>query len=140
MPKYIEKIFYGFKFEYQSLFYKKIGVPQFKKIVPLGGFWIALYNKLFSSNLRVIRTRESAIIWVIFTLSIEFLHLVGFITISWFTVQFAIQHNNYSLIKSIGINIIVNLYPILVQRYNRIRLLKTFNITLDSLKTFKIEL
>ena len=139
MLKFIKKTVYGFEFERKTNLYERIGIRQFKKIVPLGDFWIILYNKLFSSNLRIIKSKEDAIIWVLFTLSVELLHFIAFNIILWFTIRYAINSDYYKVFTSIGINIIVNLYPIIVQRYNRVRILEVFKITLSDLRTIKLE-
>ena len=134
----MQKILFGFIFERETDLYERIGVRGFKKIVPLGDFWIMLYNKLFSKRLRIINSKKDAIVWFIFTFSVELLHFIGFIITLWFTIQSVINADYYKVLKLTGINVIVNLYPIIIQRYNRIRILEIFKITLSDLKTFKL--
>ena len=138
MFKFSQEILFGFTFERETNLYEKIGVRQLKKIVPCGDFWIMLYNKLFFKKLRIVNSEKDAIVWVIFTLSVELLHFIGFIIILWFTIQSAIYADYYKVLKFTGINVIVNVYPIIIQRYNRIRISEIYKITLSDLKTFEL--
>ena len=133
-----KKVFYGFNFETNYNIYKKIGVKHFKKIVPFGDYWISCYNRLFSKNLKLFKSKENAIIWVIFTLSVEFIHLIGLIIFSCLSLRFYMNQEFEELIISIGTNIVINLYPICVQRFNRIRLIRTYNITFNNIHIIHI--
>ncbi|HYG40322.1 MAG TPA: hypothetical protein VD908_16955 [Cytophagales bacterium] len=134
----LKKLFYGFGFEAEGEFYKKFGVHKFKKIVPFGDYWLSLYNYFFSQQLRLISNQRSAEVWVIFTLSVEILHLLGLIIMLYFMVD-SLEQNDYSgFIKTTLINVLINLYPLFVQRYNRLRILKIFKLTLQDLQNVKI--
>ena len=134
----MQGIFIGYKFERETNFYKKIGVHQFKKIVPFGDFWLIAYNKLFGEKLKIVNSRKMAIIWLLFTLSVEFLHFITFVIILWFTIKSAINADYYKLFEWTGINIFVNLYPLMIQRYNRVRILNTFKITWSDIESFTL--
>jgi len=136
----LKKIIRGFRFEKKSDFYEKIGVTQFKKIVPLGDFWINLYNRFFKKNLHIITSRENAVFWLIFTIAIESLHIIGFITSLYFITEYNLESDYLKILKIILSTIIINIYPIMVQRYNRVRILGIYKITNEEIKNFKIEI
>ena len=77
------KLLFGFKFEKESTVYEKLGVRIFKRFVPIGDYWIRLFNIVFSKNFRLLKSKENAIVWVLFTIAVEFLHLVGFVVMTW---------------------------------------------------------
>jgi len=136
----LEKILRGFRFEKQSKFYEIIGVSQFKKIVPMGDFWINLYNRFAKKNLRLITSRENAVVWLIFTIAIECLHIIGFLISLNFIVRYNLENEYLKIIKTIVSTIVINIYPIMVQRYNRVRIVEIFRITEKEIKNFKIEI
>jgi hypothetical protein len=136
--KMIQKLISGFKIEKNTNLYKKLSVHQFKKMVPLGDFWINLFNKILDKNYSIIKSKKSAIIWLIFTLSVEFLHQVAFIIILWITIKSAMGHDYIAVLNWTSVNIIINLYPILAQRYNRIRIMKIFGITRKDINDFQV--
>lgn len=136
---WINKLVKGFNFEKNTNVYEKLGVHQFKKIVPFGDSWIKLYNSICGKKISLIRSKSHAVIWLIFTLSVEFLHFTALLILMFFIVKSAIDKNYISFFKLTGINILVNLYPIMVQRYNRIRLFKIFKLTKGDLTKFQVE-
>ncbi|BAX78418.1 glycosyl-4,4'-diaponeurosporenoate acyltransferase CrtO family protein [Labilibaculum antarcticum] len=136
MRNFTKSIVFGFKTEIQTEVYERLGVRHFKKIVPFGDFWIRLYNKVFTKQLSVFTSRQNAILWFIFTLVVEFVHCTALIFLLWLTIQSTINAEYYKALKITLINIVINLYPIFVQRYNRIRILRTYKITMTDLNTF----
>ena len=134
----MQKIVTGFNWERDTKLYEKIGVRQFKKFVPVGDFWIMVYNKFSSKKLKVVNSKQTAIVWLLFTLSVEFLHFIAFLIILWFTVESAMNADYYSMLEWTGINMFINLYPIMIQRYNRIRILKIFKINFEDIETFTL--
>ncbi len=141
MNKTLSKLYSGYEFEKHTVFYTRIGVKLFKKIVPTGGdIWIRLINKIFSKKIRLIKKREDAIRWTMFTICIECLHGIVFWVMNYSIIHELIdQEWNWALLLA-TLNIFINLYPILTQRYNRIIMVKIFNITPDELKDLKIEI
>lgn len=140
MSHVIRNFFYGFKFERETSFYRRIGVHHFKKILPAGDWWIKFFNLVFSKNLRIVKSKQDGIIWVIFSLSAESLHLLVFLIILGFTIDDLFQADYQQAVKAMAINLFVNVYPIFVQRYNRTRLLRVFNLTFKDVKNFKLEI
>ena len=140
IKRILEKIFRGFDFEKQTEFYEIIGVSQFKKIVPLGDFWINLYNRIANKNLRLITSRENAVVWLIFTIAIECLHITGFLISLYFITKYNLENEYLKILKALLFTAVINTYPIMVQRYNRVRILRIFKITNKEIKQFKIEI
>ena len=136
----IEKIYRGFGFEKRSQFYEIIGVSKFKKIVPLGDFWLNFYNRITKKNLRLITSRENAVVWLIFTVAIEFLHIIGFLISLKFIIRYNLENEYLKIVKALVFTTVINIYPIMVQRYNRLRILRIFRITNKEIKQFKIEI
>jgi hypothetical protein len=128
----LRKLFSGFEFEKEAKLYKKIGVTFFKKLVPtLGDFWINLYNKYSSKKVRFIKNRKSAIAWTRITIFIESIHILSFWAINYGIVNNLTNQNWTKVFILTFINILINLYPILIQRYNRIRMVQLFNININ---------
>jgi hypothetical protein len=140
MINILNKIIRGFHFEKQSKLYEIIGVTQFKKIVPLGDFWINLFNRVLKKNFHLITSRENAIVWLIFTIAVECLHIIGFLISLNFIFKYDLENEYIKILKSIIFAIVINIYPIMVQRYNRVRILEIFQIRNEEIRKFKIEL
>lgn len=136
---FLEKMIHGFRFEKQSKFYEIIGVTQFKKIVPLGDFWINLYNRVSKKKLCLITSRENAVVWLIFTIAVECMHIIGFLISLNFIVRYNLESEYMQVLKTVLSTIVINIYPIMVQRYNRVRILKIFKIKNEEIRNFKIE-
>lgn len=117
MNKTFIKLFSGFDFEKETLFYKKIGVISYKNIVPTAGdYWIRLINKTFSKNIKIIKKRDDAVVWTIFTIGIEGLHTLGFWFINYFIADRLLHQSWNWVVILIVLNIFINFYPILTQR------------------------
>ena len=71
---------------------------------------------------------------------VEFFHFLSFLIILAATIDDLINAQYYQALKATGINIVVNVLPIFVQRYNRIRILRIFKLTYKDVKGFNIEL
>jgi len=137
----LQKLFYGFEFEKETNLYKKIGVIFFKKMVPtLGDSWINLYNKYSSKKMRFVKNRKDAIVWTRITIFLESIHLLSFLIMSYGIINNLISQNWNKAFILFVINILINLYPILTQRYNRIRMIRIFKINMDDIFSKKIGL
>lgn len=140
IKKLSKNVIQGFHFEKKFELYEKIGVTQFKKILPMGGFWINIFNQIFNKNFHVMTSRENAIVWLIFTIAVEFLHVLGFILSIYYILKFNFESEYLKVLKAILLTIVINIYPIMVQRYNRIRIIEIYKITNNEIRNFKIEI
>jgi len=141
MNDLLSKLYLGSKFEKELTFYKRIGVIFFKKIVPTGGdFWIKIINKRRKKKFRVIKNREDAIAWTIFTIIVEGIHGMGFLIMNYFIIKVLLNQRWETGMFLIVLNILINIYPIFIQRYNRIRMIQIFGIEFKELKNCKVEI
>jgi len=100
-----------------NLIYKVIGVPVFRFFLMLL-FWGRAKNrkKFFDGTRTGIRN------FIYQTHQSEFGHLMAFIAINLVTIIMLYKGYSTLLILTLGINIIGNFYPIILQRHHRIRL------------------
>ena len=130
---------WGYVYEKEIPVYQALGVRVFKKFVPFGDYWILMFNKIFSKEIRLLKSKENAIVWVIFTIAVELLHSVAFFIMIWLAIKHLINEEYLRLLRTLVFNLIINVYPILVQRYNRFRIIKIFNINSEDLRQFEIK-
>lgn len=104
------------KIEYSTKIYSTIGIAYFKRIIhkyPLPGatLKINLRGKSKSDILNLENQMREA----------EQVHVFGFILMVFITILFAVKRSNQFLYWFSIFNILMNLYPIFLQRYNRNR-------------------
>ncbi len=100
-------------------FYERIGVRVFKKFLPtMGDYLIRLTGYHCVEGKRDIKLME------LISRLYELTHLIIFIIITISIINSIINHDLKNALSLFLINIVVNLYPIMTQRYNRIRLLR----------------
>ena len=101
--------------------YKVLGVGAFKKVLPTKTI------RYFKQDAKLIEGKESAKNWINFTKSAETIHLIGAGVFSCFMVNGIIDGEFDIAITALGINLGVNIYPIMLQRYNRARITNAFD-------------
>ncbi|WP_374757807.1 glycosyl-4,4'-diaponeurosporenoate acyltransferase CrtO family protein [Telluribacter humicola] len=133
MSKLIYSVSWYFRehsFENGGLVYKKVGIHHFKKIVPFGDYFFVLV-RLFKPGISMAQNRSllknEAANLIMMTALIESIHILGFFFMSYLFLRKYVLTGELRW-KIILLNIIVNLMPVLVQRYNRIRIVRTFDI------------
>lgn len=131
-----KKLLFGFKWEQRV--YRLLGVHHFKKIVPLGDYWVYLI-RLVVPGFRVISDKQSALIWVIFTICVELLHVIAFFIIFAIGLVDIVNGRFLSAAFTAVLNLFVNVYPIMVQRFNRARLVGAFKIRSEELTKLKVD-
>jgi hypothetical protein len=133
----ITRYFSEHSFEEGGRLYKKLGIHHFKKIVPFGDYFFKLL-RLFKPNLSMAchkeKVREEAVHLICLTLFVEAIHLLFFFIMIGLLIRTYLIKGEISS-KSILLNMLVNVLPIMVQRYNRIRILRTFQLCLLDLFT-----
>ena len=100
--------------------YKLLGLPYFK--------WLVIHTpvKLFNQNLKISSRKDLQRIYSLMT-SAELSHLLGFIFVVFMAIYKGITLNfRYGLVLMI-LNILLNLYPALLQQYNKQRIIKILN-------------
>ena len=125
--------FNEFAFEKGGKFYKTIGIQHFKKFVPFGDYFFRLIRVLRPGISMVAQkggVQKEAASLVAFTVLIEAIHLLFFFVMVVLLIRTYVTSGKISTLN-IALNLLINVLPILVQRYNRIRILRTFNLRLE---------
>jgi hypothetical protein len=112
------------KWEKKGKIYELIGINIFRKLLVLSG-WEKLNRK---SN--PIEKSTAALVNLHYqTKKSEFGHLIIWYIVLGFTLFVAFQFGVLSSIWLFVLNILLNLYPILLQRYNRPRIQRAINLS-----------
>jgi hypothetical protein len=111
------------KHEYSGFFYQKIGVKLFKKILvknplPLSTAKLSLKNKSIESIRKLENQMRVA----------ETIHFISFVISIFVMLFFGLLRDLRFIYFMIIFNIIINLYPFFVQRYNRNRINKRLDL------------
>ncbi|WP_158859985.1 glycosyl-4,4'-diaponeurosporenoate acyltransferase CrtO family protein [Lunatibacter salilacus] len=112
------------KWEQEGRIYKLLGVNIFRKLL----VWVG-WEKLNKKTLPVKNSSESLMNLSYATRESEFGHLVIFFIVMIFTIFVAVK---FGIVKSIWLlllNILLNVYPVLVQRFNRPKFEKLLKMT-----------
>lgn len=125
-------------FEYSGALYERLGVRTFKKFVPFGDYTNRLVRSLLASNFKIVSNISSAMVWVLFTVLVEAFHTLVFIVFAAFMVSNLLDQEYAKAVANLAVNLMVNVYPIIVQRYNRIRLLRAFRLNLKNVSQWDI--
>ena len=103
--------------------YERLGILFFRKVAPDGDF-ANRWERARTPNYRVIKGRRSAAEFIVRTEASERGHLVllllGLVSAAWASV---IGWYGWAMYLSLG-NVLVNVYPITLQRYTRARINK----------------
>ncbi len=123
-----EKILASKNFESPEL-YEKLGIRMFKKYMPTTGdlMYKYVWKKLGASNQVTLNTNsiESALSS---TKGYEILHYAFLAVFSILMCHFYESDNMAGLTASTSLNTLINVYPIMLQRYNRMRLTDLRNV------------
>lgn len=122
-PFYFEKYKNG-------LIYRIIGVHRFGRYLPTGGINIRRWTKrkMQSYTLKGL-SLNAAEEFRYKSCFFEFLHIPFFAVLIWRSLWWYFKHNNIDLaIELLIVNAIINIYPIMHQRYTRIRINRLIDI------------
>lgn len=113
-PKLTSNYYHLKKWEQEGKIYKYFGVNIFKKLMVLIG-WEKIHKKdnPVKNSVEALENLEYS------NRQSEFAHLIVFLIIMVFTIFIAIQFGIVNSLWLLILNIILNLYPVMVQRYNR---------------------
>ena len=108
-------------FELDGRFYERLGIRWFRRIATQGDFWNTR-RRHSDSGFRNVSDLNSAIEWEARTRSNEFLHLcslvVGLVIMAWLYLQ-----NMYPWLVAVFFGVLIwDVYPIMLQRYNRAKI------------------
>lgn len=125
-------------FERSGELYERLGVRGFKRFLPFGYHANRLVRALGARGFRVVKDERSAMAWVLFTMVAEALHTLAFAAFSAFMVLDLLVGEYGEAAVNLLLNLSVNAYPVMAQRYTRIRLLKAFRLDLGDAGRWEI--
>lgn len=127
VAKYLLDLYFKPKsFERSGKIYEAFGVRRFKKFMFSGEYMNAFLRKS-NPNHKLISDENSAKSWEMFTRANESVHLAG---LTWFGYNMLNELADSDLDKAavyLAVNVAVNIYPIMLQRYNRARIYKVLD-------------
>jgi len=125
-PWWLPAAYYRIRpFERSGRFYEWIGVRAFRYFIPDGDL-ANRWRRRRQPHFRIISNRKLAAAFIERTELSEKSHLVVLlvgVASSWFAWR--IGWNGWATYLGVG-NVVVNVYPVLLQRYTRARILRTF--------------
>jgi hypothetical protein len=103
--------------------YRRLGVHRFRHLLLNGRYLNRLVSFVRRRPYRVITGRHSAGLWVLFTVFVEAGHTAFGGVMAVFMAR-ALARGDFAAAASILLqNLVINVYPAMVQRYNRGRIL-----------------
>lgn len=126
-PKFTSTYYTIKKWELEGEIYKLAGVNIFRKLL----VWVE-WEKLKKKTLLVKNSPESLASLAYATKQSEFGHLVIFIIVMLFTGFMAVKFGIANSLWLLVLNVLLNAYPIFVQRYNRPKFERLLKIKLSS--------
>lgn len=128
----LPQLWFGPKpFERSCGLHERLGVRGFKRFVPFGDPANRLVRALFFPDFGIVSGVRSARAWVLFTVPAGGFHVLLAALFVAFTVPNLLSDEYARAAWELLANLIVNVYPAMVQRYNRIRLLGAFGPDLE---------
>lgn len=125
-------------FERSGELYERLGVRRFKRFLPFGYHTNRLVRALGARGFKVVGDEKSAMVWVLFTMVVEALHTLAFAAFSTFMVLDLLGGEYGRAVANLLLNLLVNVYPVMAQRYTRIRLLRAFRLDLGDAGRWEI--
>jgi len=110
-----------YPFERDGRFYKRLGVTHFKRFASSGDFWNRK-RRHTHPEFKIVKNYASAIDWDERTKFNELAHLFNLLFSIIMLVWLYVQGRHRFIIPIILLTILLNVYPILLQRYNRARI------------------
>jgi hypothetical protein len=111
------------KWEQKGKIYEQLGIHYFRKLLVMVG-WEKLNKKA-----NPVKNSLAALVHLEYrTKQSELGHLIIFIIVGGFSIYVAIRYSFSASAWLIFLNLVLNFYPILLQRYNRPRLQKAIQI------------
>ena len=117
-------------FERGGSLYEKLGVRRFNRFLPFGYYTNLLVRALLYPGFRIVSDRKSAKVWVLFTVVAEAFHTLAFAVFLAIMASDILGGEYAKAALNVLLNLMVNVYPAMAQRYNRIRLLRAFRLDL----------
>lgn len=116
------------KWEKEGELYQKIGTLYFLKITPF-----ELRKLITGKNTHTIKSQASIPVYFRGTILAEYTHILSFIFVSAVCIYFLLAEGQWVAVLVFSVNILLNLYPVLLMRYNRFRIAKVLGKDLVTL-------
>lgn len=116
-------------FERDGRFYERLGIRWFKRFAAQGDYWNQR-RRISDPRFRIIKNRDSAIEWEARTRFNEVVHLCGLIIGLTIMVWLYFRDEYAWLVAMVLVVIVGDIYPIMLQRYNRARIWRIRSSTL----------
>jgi hypothetical protein len=110
--------------EKRGAVYRRLRVDRFRHLLLNGRYFNRLVSVVQRRPYRVITGRQSAGLWVLFTVFVEAGHTAFGGVMAVFMAR-ALARGDFAAAASLLLqNLVINVYPAMVQRYNRSRILR----------------
>lgn len=106
--------------------YERLGIRHVSKVLPGGGGTNAVLTRLRGRRHRMIRGKRGACEWLVFTVVAELGHGVFLLVMLAIAMRQGWAQRWSAAATTMGLNLVINFIPMLVQRYNRGRILRAF--------------
>jgi hypothetical protein len=106
--------------------YEGLGIHKVARLM-LGGYYTSVaIRRLLGLSPRIARGRRGAYEWLIFTMVAELGHGLFFLIMVAMSARYAAAGNWDDAVVAAIMNVVVNVMPMMVQRYNRARIVSAF--------------
>ena len=110
------------KWEREGELYRKIGVLHFLKITPF-----ELRKSFTGKRVNTLKSKGAIPSYLRGTILAELTHLFSFIFVTGVCIYFFLTEGQWIAIPIFLINILLNLYPVFLMRFNRFRISKALD-------------
>lgn len=121
-PAYSAKYFIARPFERKGSIYQWFGVNYYKYLLRLIG-----WEKIIRKDQVIKRNMDSLLEFVTWTKGSEAIHLIAAISVIAFTIWIGWHYSISDIRWLIITNVLFNVYPVMLQRYNRPRIIRLIN-------------
>ncbi len=113
-----------FEFYRDRTIYELIGIKTFKKYLPTTGDIVRQRRKIVQIKIGVADKIDELYRYERQTRNYEWRHLIGVLIFIVLTLLIDRKFTAYDWVLLTALNLFINIYPIFLQRYNRIRIIK----------------
>ena len=108
--------------------YERLGIRTVGRFMAGGYYSLAAINRIRGRRHRSVRGRRAAYEWLIFTFVAELAHLFFFVVMLAISAKAASTGRWDRAGIVAGLNLVVNVIPVMVQRYNRARIVSALKL------------
>lgn len=126
-----ERIYRAKSFEKNGQLYVSLGVRYYKKFAPNGNYMNRVV-RLFKPNYKIIKDAEAMRRWLLVTQSKETGHTIHLVMVIPALVNVLLNGWYQSAASLVVLTVLFDLYPVMLQRYNRFRIQRTLEVNPES--------